>query len=246
MSALSMNSSLRKGVFDAFLHSIVSNAAVGSFSDDCVAAFFPCVDRGMLEYELDLANPGMVDLARRFDVVTDVAAGTTVEDPPLLLLFTPRLWTGGRGELEIPDLEVHTLLPEGEVGRGGSGGGGVECVEVIDTALAFRDNADLGGGVWGEYLDVGEIGGGGGGIRLGVFKDGGTNEGIAGDDGSASPLPMPSSLAEDILDKSELKAHVSFPSEPQHLKMRSRLEHYLSGYEYYRKNWMGVMRKTEN
>lgn len=187
----------------------MSNAAVNSCSDGCAAAFFPCADRGMLEYELDLDNPGMIDLAGRFAVATDVAAGIVVEYPPLLLLFTPRRWAGGRGELEIPDLEVHTLLPEGEVGRGGSGGGGVECVEVMDNALAFRDDADLGGGVWGEYLDVGDVGGGGGGggMRLGVFKDADTKDVvIAEDDGTASPLPMPSSPADDMLDKSELKA----------------------------------------
>ena len=58
----------------------------------------------------------------------------------------------------MPDLEVHTLLPEGEVGRG----------DVANEAfVAFRDDDDLGGGVWGEYFDGGDVGGGGGGMRLG-------------------------------------------------------------------------------
>ena len=105
----------------------------------------------MFEVDEDLANPTMAGLPRRVAVVVAVVVNFVVEEgiPPRLL--EPRRYTGGRGEFEIPDLEVHTLqLPDGDDGRIGGGVWEEEEVVAAAAAKAFRKDDDFGGGVWGE------------------------------------------------------------------------------------------------
>ena len=74
------------------LHSILSNRS-GSDDDDGVSTVevvFPCIDRGILEFELDLTNPSMDDLSRRVDdvpVADDAAVAVLIEAPPTTSLL---------------------------------------------------------------------------------------------------------------------------------------------------------------
>ncbi len=187
----------------------MSNVVDSSCSNNGVpvGGLFPGIDRGMLELELVLANPSMDDLPSRVVVATDddADAAVNVEDapPPAKLLFPPRRYTGGRGELEMPDLEVQTLLPDGDVGRG------VGVADANNALLALRDDdEDFGGGVWGENLEDGDAGGGGGGggccsglMRAVEVEDGDADGAtiIAGDVGRGPPPAPAPATPDDML-----------------------------------------------
>jgi hypothetical protein len=120
----------------------------------------------------------------------------------------------------MPDLEVHTLLPDGEVGRGGGG-----VADANDALFALRDDDedDCGGGVWGENLEDGDIGGGGGGCCSGLMEavavdvEAGDAEGpiIACDVGRGPPPPPPPPTPDDMVRyQSKTLSDLSFQPQP--------------------------------